>query len=125
MVKIDTYGEIYISDTLKNYLQAKNISICQFLYFADFSDISRHIEDKYYSDRNKHLRYPIESMLKLCIVKQFRELYDTSDIGVIRYGLAICNVCKRRTVQLKWGFGGVNWMTSADTQPKERKVFIV
>jgi hypothetical protein len=56
MAKIETYGEIFISDILKNYLQAENASICQFLYFADFSDISLHIEDKYYCDKNEHLR---------------------------------------------------------------------
>jgi len=77
MAKTALYGGIFVVDDLKGYLQAENISICQLLYFADLSDIARHIESTRYTGRNEHLRYPVEAMLKLMVVKQFRYLgYD-------------------------------------------------
>jgi hypothetical protein len=77
MAKTVLYGGIFVVDDLKGYLQAENTSICQLLYFADLSDIARHIESTRYTGRNEHLRYPVEAMLKLMVVKQFRYLgYD-------------------------------------------------
>jgi len=74
MEKIGLYGGIFVVDDLKCYLQAENTSICHLLYFSDLSDIARHIEATRYTGKNEHLRYPVEAMLKLVVIKQFRDL---------------------------------------------------
>lgn len=64
---------ITITDSLKNYLTLKNVSICQLLSFLDISDIAKFIEKEFYSDKEWHFRYEVAAMIKFAVVKFFRQ----------------------------------------------------
>ncbi|MDP2766444.1 MAG: ISNCY family transposase, partial [Candidatus Methanoperedens sp.] len=64
---------ITITDSLKNYLTLKNVSICQLLFFLDISDIAKFIEKEFYSDKEWHFRYDAAAMIKFAVVKFFRQ----------------------------------------------------
>lgn len=50
-----------------------NVSICQFLLFLDISDIAKHVEKQYYTDKDWHFKYDVAAMIKFAIVKFFRQ----------------------------------------------------
>lgn len=62
------------TDSLENYTNKHNVSLCQFLSFIDISDIVQHIEHNFYSDKYWHFRYDIGGMVKLSVVKFFRQI---------------------------------------------------
>ena len=65
---------ILIEDSLENHLNKINVSICQLLFFLDISDIAKHVEKQYYTDKNWHFKYDVSAMIKFAIVKFFRQL---------------------------------------------------
>jgi len=64
---------VSFTDSLENYFALKNVSICQFLFFLDIGDIAQYIEHNFYSDKDWHFRYNVEAMIKLAVVKFFRQ----------------------------------------------------
>jgi len=74
---------ICIGDNLANYLNTDNISICQFLHFLDIDDIAYYIESSYYTDKGWHFRYKVSSMIKLIVVKCFRNLSFEKTISTL------------------------------------------
>ena len=68
------FDEILIEDSLENHLNKINVSICQLLFFLDISDIAKHVEQKYYSDKDWHFKYDVAAMIKFAVVKFFRQL---------------------------------------------------
>ncbi|RZB32827.1 MAG: hypothetical protein SRB1_01269 [Desulfobacteraceae bacterium Eth-SRB1] len=64
---------VSFTDSLENYFALKNVSICQFLFFLDIGDIAQYIEHHFYSDKDWHFRYDVEAMIKLAVVKFFRQ----------------------------------------------------
>jgi Transposase DDE domain len=64
---------ILIEDSLENYLNKVNVSICQLLLFLDISDIAKHVEKQYYTDKDWHFKYDVAAMIKFAIVKFFRQ----------------------------------------------------
>ena len=66
-------GSIF-TDSLENYTNKTNVSLCQFLSFLDISDIVKHIEHNFYSNKDWHFRYDIGGMVKLSVVKFFRQI---------------------------------------------------
>ena len=67
------YKGIPVTDSLKNYLTATSVSICQLLFFLDISDIAQTIEKEFYSDKEWHFKYDVAAMIKFAIVKFFRQ----------------------------------------------------
>lgn len=65
---------ISYTDSLKNYLNSINVSICQFLFFLNISDIAQFVENNYYGDKEWHFRYDVAAMIKFVVVKFFRQL---------------------------------------------------
>ena len=61
------------TDSLKHYLGKENVSLCQFLFFLDIADIAQHIENNFYSDKDWHFRHDVAGMIKLAVVKFFRQ----------------------------------------------------
>ena len=43
------------------------------LSFLDIADIAQYIEHNFYSDNDWHFRYDVEAMIKLVVVKFFRQ----------------------------------------------------
>ena len=71
------YKGVLFEDSFENYLNKESISICQFLYFLCIEDIAKYVERTYYTNKDRHFRYKVSSMIKLFIVKCFRTLsYD-------------------------------------------------
>ncbi len=64
---------ISVTDSLKNYLATKNVSLCQFLFFLNIADIAQQIEKDFYSDKYWHFKYDVSAMIKFAIVKFFRQ----------------------------------------------------
>ncbi len=64
---------ISLTDSVKNYLNVKNVSICYFLFFLDIEDIAQFVEKNFYSDKDWHFRYNVAGMIKFAIVKLFRQ----------------------------------------------------
>ncbi len=65
---------VVFSDSLKNHIDSKNVSICQFLAFLDILDIVKHVEHNFYSNKDWHFRYDVGGMIKLSLVKFFRQV---------------------------------------------------
>lgn len=71
------YKGVLFEDSFDNYLSRENTSICQFLYFLCIDDISKHVERTFYTNKSWHFKYSVSSMIKLFVVKCFRNLsYD-------------------------------------------------
>ncbi len=64
---------VSITDSLKNYLAIRNVSLCQLLFFLNIADIAQHIENNFYSDKDWHFRYDVSAMIKFAVVKFFRQ----------------------------------------------------
>ena len=63
MTKISkVFKGILVQDSLENYLNKVNVSICQLLLFLDISDIAKQVEDW-------HFKYNVAAMIKFAIVK--------------------------------------------------------
>lgn len=74
MTKISkVFKGILVQDSLENYLNKVNVSICQLLLFLDISDIAKHVEKQYYTDKDWHFKYDVSAMIKFAIVKFFRQ----------------------------------------------------
>ncbi len=74
MTKIlKVFKGILIEDSLENYLNKVNVSICQLLFFLDIADIAKHVEKQYYTDKDWHFKYDVGAMIKFAIVKFFRQ----------------------------------------------------
>jgi hypothetical protein len=71
---LKVFKGILIEDSLENHLNKINVSICQLLFFLDISDIAKHVEKQYYTDKNWHFKYDVAAMIKFAIVKFFRQL---------------------------------------------------
>jgi hypothetical protein len=75
MTEIATvFQGVVFSDSLKNHIDTKNVSICQFLEFLDIKDIVKHVENNFYSDKDWHFRFDVGGMIKLSVVKFFRKM---------------------------------------------------
>lgn len=75
MAEIDTVLEGVIPiDSLRNYMDLKNVSLCRLLAYLDITDIVKHVEYHFYSDKDWHFKYAVEGMIKLAVVKFFRQL---------------------------------------------------
>ena len=72
--KVMMYGEVQFEDSIENYLNRENTSICQFLHFLCIEDISQYLERTVYANKSWHYKYNIFSMIKLFIVMCFRQL---------------------------------------------------
>ncbi len=68
------YKGVLFEDSLDNYLSRESTSICQFLYFLCIDDIAKHVERTFYTNKSWHFKYSVSSMIKLFIVKCFRNL---------------------------------------------------
>jgi len=68
------YGGVLFEDSIENYLNRESASICQFLHFLCIEDISKHVERAFYTNKRWHFKYSISSMIKLFVVKCFRQL---------------------------------------------------
>lgn len=68
------YKGVSFTDSLTNYLATEHVSLCQFLFFLNIEDIAKHIENNFYSNKDWHFKYDVEAMIKLVIVKFFRQL---------------------------------------------------
>ena len=66
--------EVMPTTSLQNYMDVKNISLCLLLSSLDITDIVKHVEYHFYSDKYWHSKYAIEGMIKLAVVKFFRQL---------------------------------------------------
>ncbi len=64
---------VSVTDSLKNYLAIKNVSLCQFLFFLNIADIAQQIEKEFYSDKYWHFKYNVSAMIKFAIVKFIRQ----------------------------------------------------
>ncbi len=64
---------VSFTDSLKNYLGKENVSLCLFLFFLDIADIVQYVENNFYSDKDWHFRYDVAGMIKLAVVKFFRQ----------------------------------------------------
>ena len=64
---------VSFTDSLRNYLTLKSVSLCQFLFFLDIEDIAQYIEHHFYSDKDWQFRYNIVAMIKFTVVKFFRQ----------------------------------------------------
>lgn len=64
-------GVLYI-DSLQNYVGKENVSICFLLNTLNIDDIAKHVEENYYSTK-WHFHYGASSMLKLTILKLYRD----------------------------------------------------
>jgi len=64
---------ILVEDSLENYLNKVNVSICQLLFFLDISDIAKYVEQQFYTDKDWHFKYDVAAMIKLAVVKFFRQ----------------------------------------------------
>jgi hypothetical protein len=64
---------VSFTDSLKNYLDLRNVSLCQFLFFLNIEDIAQQIENSFYSDKDWHFRYDVSAMIKFAVVKFFRQ----------------------------------------------------
>ena len=75
MVNINTVlGEVVPTTSLQNYMDVKNVSLCLLLSSLDITDIVKHVEYHFYSDKDWHFKYAIEGMIKLAVVKFFRQV---------------------------------------------------
>jgi len=71
------YKGVLFEDSFENYLGRESTSICQFLYFLCIDDIAKHVERTFYANKSWHFKYSVSSMIKLFVVKCFRQLsYD-------------------------------------------------
>src|SRR5665648_361918 len=68
------YKGVLFEDSFENYLNKESISICQFLYFLSIDDIAKHVERTFYTNKSWHFKYSVSSMIKLFVVKCFRNL---------------------------------------------------
>jgi len=68
------YKGILFEDSLDNYLSRESTSICQFLYFLCIDDIAKHVERTFYTNKSWHFKFNVSSMIKLFVVKCFRNL---------------------------------------------------
>ncbi|MDW7725973.1 MAG: hypothetical protein SCH70_02490 [Candidatus Methanoperedens sp.] len=50
----------------------ENVSLCHFLFFLDIAGIVHYVENNFYSDKDWHFRYDVTGMIKLAVVKFFR-----------------------------------------------------
>ncbi|CAJ0596548.1 unnamed protein product [Cylicocyclus nassatus] len=67
---------VFCADSLEEVIEPLNKgpypSISLFLSFGNFKDIASPIEKKYY--KGQHFHYPVELMLKLTVIKFYREI---------------------------------------------------
>ena len=68
------YKGVSFTESLSNYLAAEHVSLCQFLFFLSIPDIAEYVKKNFYSDKTWHFNYDVEAMIKLFVVKCFREL---------------------------------------------------
>ncbi len=68
------YRGVLFEDSIENYLYRETASICQFLHFLCIEDISQYVERTVYTNKRWHFKYNVSSMIKLFIVKCFRNL---------------------------------------------------
>lgn len=73
-VNSKVFKGVLFTDSFKNYIATEHVSLCDFLHFLDITDIAQHIENNFYSNKDWHFRYEIEAMIKLLILKCFRQL---------------------------------------------------
>jgi len=71
----DVSDGIFTRDSIADYMNKVNVSICQLLYFLDIDDIVSDLERSYYADKGWHFRYNVFSMIKLIVVKCYRNLF--------------------------------------------------
>jgi hypothetical protein len=60
---------VSFTDSLKNYIGLRNVSLCQFLFFLNITDIAQQIVNNFYSDKDWHFRYNVSAMIKFAVVK--------------------------------------------------------
>jgi hypothetical protein len=72
--KSTMYKGVLFEDSIENYLNRESTSICQFLHFLCIEDISQYLERTVYANNNWHFKYSVSSMIKLFIVKCYRQL---------------------------------------------------
>ena len=75
------YKGVLFEDSLDNYLNRESTSICQFQYFLCIDDIAKHVERTFYTNKSWHFKYSVSSMIKLFVVKCFRNLYFDKTIS--------------------------------------------
>ena len=68
------YKGVLFEDSIRNDIGKENVSVCRLLHFLNIDDIAQHVENSHYSNKDWHFRYRISSMIKLTIVKCFRDL---------------------------------------------------
>ena len=67
------YKGVHFIDSLENYLGIEHVSLCQFLLFLNIADIAQYVKNNFYTDKTWHFKYDIEAMIKLVVVKFFRQ----------------------------------------------------
>lgn len=74
MVEISkVYKGVLITDSLENYIGKEHVSLCQFLFFLNITDIAQYVENNFYTDKTWHFKFNVEAMIKLVVVKFFRQ----------------------------------------------------
>jgi uncharacterized protein Usg len=68
------YKGVLFEDSIRNAIGKENVSVCRLLHFLNIDDIAQHVENNHYSNKDWHFKYRISSMIKLTIVKCFRNL---------------------------------------------------
>ncbi|MBC2745719.1 MAG: hypothetical protein HF975_01705, partial [ANME-2 cluster archaeon] len=64
---------VLITDSLENYIDKEHVSLCQFLFFLNIADIAQYVKNNFYTDKTWHFKYDVEAMIKLVVVKFFRQ----------------------------------------------------
>ena len=67
------YKGVLITDSLENYIDKEHVSLCQFLFFLNIADIAQYVKNNFYTDKTWHFKYDVEAMIKLVVVKFFRQ----------------------------------------------------
>lgn len=67
------YKGVTFTDSIDNYINKEHVSLFQFLFFLDIADIAKYVKDNFYSDKTWHFKYDVEAMIKLVVVKFFRQ----------------------------------------------------
>ena len=67
------YKGVLITDSLENYIGKEHVSLCQFLFFLNITDIAQYVENNFYTDKTWHFKFNVEAMIKLVVVKFFRQ----------------------------------------------------
>ena len=77
-LKKDKYIQVWLlSLNLLKFIISEDFYRAQFLYFLCIEDIAKHVERTLYTNKSWHFKYSISSMIKLFVLKCFRNLsYD-------------------------------------------------